>query len=304
MPHIVIAGDRGSGKTTFLTLLYAAQVKSGSARADDFRFHAAFESLDEISEVFQQLMSGSFPDSAAKEGIRGITFHLGYRKQGLGIVSRLRSRGWTPGASASLHFILLRDLDEEMARFRKGSSLANAALRDVLGSEAVAILVDSGKLVLRDEDRQLGPMGKYDAAVDSLLTALQRSRGHGSRRRLHPIFIFSKFDSVDPEALRAANVEGSPPGVRETGPRTRYAEALLDRNLPMAVARVRAREARGLYFAKPSYFFSWVRTEPAGPRERVRLLRGEGGGWEPDYSKEEYVALLECLWKIATKAAQ
>src|SRR5881396_208491 len=125
MPHIVIVGDRDSGKTTFLALLYAAQVKSGATRADDFRFHVGLESLEEISEVFQQLMAGSFPDSAAKEGINSITFHMASRKAGLGRLSRLRSRGWNPGASASLHFVLVRNLNDEMARYRAGGSLAN-----------------------------------------------------------------------------------------------------------------------------------------------------------------------------------
>jgi len=306
MPNIVIVGDRESGKTTFLALLYAAQVKSGSGASDAFRFHAAFESLDEISGVFQELMSGSFPDSVTKEGIRGITFHLGYRRPGLGILSRLRSRGWTPSASASLHFILLRNLEEEMARFRGGSSLTDATLRDVLESDAVAILVDSTKLGVKDEDRQLGPMGRYDAAVESLLTALHRSGVHGGRRRLHPIFIFSKFDSVEPAALRAAQVEGAPPDVQKTGPRTAYAQALLDYNLPKTMARVRAREPRGLQFAKSSYFFSSVRTEAAaaGRKTKVRLRPSGGAGWEPDYSGEEYLALLECFWRIATNAEE
>lgn len=306
MPHVVIVGDRDSGKTSFLALLYLAQVRSGSDTADDFRFHVAFESLDEISDAFQQLMSGSFPDSATKEGIRGITFHLGYRRSGLGILSRLRSHGWTPGASASFHFILLRNLDEEMARFRSGSSLANAALRDVLESDAVAILVDSTKLCVKDEDRQLGLMGRYDSAVESLLTALHRSRIHGGRRRLHPIFIFSKFDSVDPAALRAAHVEGAPPNVQKTGPRTAYAQRLLDYNLPKTMARVRAREPRGLQFAKSSYFFSSVRTEgaAAGRRTKVRLRPTGGAGWEPDYSADEYLALLECFWRIAIDAEE
>lgn len=303
MPHIVIVGDRGSGKATFLALLYATQVKSGSDRADEFRFHVAYESLEEISGVFQQLMSGSFPDSAAKEGIRGISFDLGYRRPGLGILSRLRSRGWTPGASASLHFILLRNVEDEIARFHKGSSLANAALRDVLESDAIAILVDSRKLAVNDEDSQHGSMEKYDTAVESLLSAMLRSRGHGVRRRLHPIFVFSKFDSVDPEALGVAKVEGSPPEVRRSGPRAAYAEALLDRNLPKTMASVRVHEPRDLNFAKPSYYFSWVRTDGAGPgrRERVRLRRTGGGGWEPDYSRDEYLALLEFLGKISAQ---
>jgi len=304
MPNIVIVGDRESGKTTFLAFLYTAQVRSGSDRADDFRFHVAYESIDEISGVFQQVMSGNFPDSAAKEGIRSISFHLGYRRSGWGIWSRLRSPGWTPGAPASLQFILLRNLEDEMDRFRKGSSLGNAMLRDVLGSEAIAILVDGRKLARAGEDRQLGPMGKYDGAVEALLTALQRSRGRGSGTSLHPLFVFTKFDAVDPGALRAAAVEGEPPEVRKAGLRTAYGEALLDHNLPNTMARVRAPEPHGMRFTTPSYFFSWVRTEAAAPgrRERIRLRRGEGGGWEPDYSKDEYLALLECLWRIARDA--
>jgi len=306
MPNIVIVGDRDSGKTTFLALLYAAQVKSGSDRADDFRFHVAFESLDEISGVFQQVMSGNFPDSAAKEGIRGITFHLGYRKSGFGILARLRSRGWTPGAPASLRFVLLRNLEDEMDRFRKGSSLTNAMLRDVLESDAIAILVDGRKLVLADEDRQLGAMGKYDGAVEALLAAMQGSRGRGSRRSLHAIFVFTKFDSVDPKVLHAANLEAAPPEMKKTGPRAAYADALLDHNLPNTMARVRARQNRGATFTTPSYFFSWVRTDAASPgrRERIRLRRSDGGGWEPDYSKDEYLGLLECFWEIARDAGK
>src|SRR5438046_2294320 len=82
MPHVVIVGDRESGKATFLSLLYATQVKSGSDASDAFRFHADVDSLDEISEAFEQLMSGNFPDSATKEGMRGVKFQRGDRMAG------------------------------------------------------------------------------------------------------------------------------------------------------------------------------------------------------------------------------
>ena len=304
MPHVVIVGDRGSGKTTVLALLYAAQVKSGATRADDFRFHVGLESLEEISEVFQQLMSGSFPDSAAKEGITSITFHMASRKAGLGLLSRLRSQGWNPGASASLHFVLLRNLDDEMARYRTGSSLANTKLRDVLESDAMIILVDSTKLVASGQEDPVAAMTTYDAAVESLVSAVQRSRGRGSVRRFHPIFIFSKFDSVHKEALRGAGLDGTPPTIRETSRRAAYARALLDTNLKKTIARITAREVQGVRFATPSYFFSRVATEEAtgNRKERVRLRQTQGGGWEPDYSADEYLALLESLRKIATEA--
>ncbi len=306
MPRIVIVGDQGSGKTTFLALLYAAQVKSGSDAADDFRFHVTFDSLDEITNIFQQLMSGSFPDSAAKEGIHEISFRLGYGRPRLRILSRLRSRQRPLGDSASFHFILLRNLADEISRFRSGSSVANWNLRDVLESDAIAILVDSGKLAVGAENPRLGSMENYDAAVESLLSTIQRSRTQGGRDLLYPIFIFSKFDSVKPEALRAANVEGTPPGVRETGPRTAYARALLDSNLPKTMATIGSRDPRGRKFPKPSFFFSWVHTESAGPgrAERIRLRRSGAAGWELDYSKDEYLAFVECLRKFAPHAEE
>src|SRR5437867_547465 len=79
VPRVVIVGDRNSGKTTFPGLLYAAQVKFRPDKADGLRFHAAFESLDEISGVGQRLPSGSFPDAATKEEAREIASRPGRR---------------------------------------------------------------------------------------------------------------------------------------------------------------------------------------------------------------------------------
>jgi len=300
--RVVVVGDRDSGKTTFLGLLHTTQVKSGSDRADDFRFHATFDSLDEITNVFLGLMSGNFPDSAAKEGIHEVTFRLGYRKPGLGILSRLRPRGWDTEAFTSFHLILVRAMEDEHSRSRGGrSSSPSATSRDVFESDAMVIMVDASKLASAGEDPALGPMGKYDAVIDSLLAAIQRSREHGGRKQLHPIFVFSKFDRIEPEALQLANLEGAPPKVGKAGPRAAYAQALLDRNLPKTMAKVRARDRQGQRFARPSYFFSWVRTDPPAPGrvERVRLRRSGAVGWEPDYSRDEYLAFLECIWDIA-----
>jgi len=306
VPRVIIVGDKNSGRTTFLGLLYTAQVKSGSDKADDFRFHAAFESVDEITGVFERLMSGSFPDAATKEGIREVTFRLGYRRPGRGMLSRQRSQGWASNAFDSFHLVVLKAFEDEMARPGERNSIADVTLRDALSSDAMVVMVDARKLATADEDPPLAPLGKYDATVESLLSAIQRSREHGARGLFHPIFVFSKFDRVDPEALRLAALENAPPAVSKKRPRAAYAKALLDRNLPKTMAKLVARERRGLEFAVPSYFFCWVRTGEAesGGAERVRLRRSGAVGWEPDYSSDEYLAFLECLWDIAahTKA--
>ncbi len=132
MPRVVIVGARDSGKTTFLGLLYAAQVKFGSERADDFRFHASFESLDEISGVFQRLMSGAFPDSATKEGVREVTFRLSPPRPTFGILSR-RRRDSVSDDSDLFRLIVLKSFEDEVARsLEPSSSIGHMTLNEAL----------------------------------------------------------------------------------------------------------------------------------------------------------------------------
>ncbi|HEX9567590.1 MAG TPA: hypothetical protein VGA48_08365 [Thermoplasmata archaeon] len=304
MPRVVIVGDRNSGKTTFLGLLYTAQVKFGSEKADDFRFHASFESLDEISGVFQRLMSGGFPDSATKEGVREVTFRLSPPKPKLGILSR-RRRNSVSDDSDLFRLILLKSFEDDVARsLEPGSSVGHMTLNEALVSDAIVIMVDATELAVSDEDAGHAPMAKVDAAVEALLTAIQRSRAHGEATLLHPIFAFSKFDRVDPDSLRLLNLDAAPPDIRRRGPHAAYGKALVDRNLPKTIAAIEARKDRGLRFGAPAYFFSWVRTDnTASARgEKIRLRHSGAVGWEPDFSSEEYLAFLTCLGDIAADA--
>src|SRR5437867_12202266 len=106
-------------------------------------------------------------------------------------------------------------------------------------------MVDATELAVSDEDARNAPLAKVDAAVESLLTAIQRSRAHGEATALHPIFVFSKFDRVDSNSLRLLNLESAPPDVRRRGPHLAYGRALADRNMPKTIAAINARKDRG-----------------------------------------------------------
>jgi len=301
MPRVVIVGNRNSGKTTFLGLLYAAQVKFGSEKADDFRFHASFESLDEISGVFQRLMSGAFPDSATKEGVREIAFRLSPRRSRLGILSR-RGRNPVSDNADLFRLILLKSFEDDVARsLEPGSSIGHMTLTEALISDAVVIMVDATELAVADGDAPLAPMAKLDAAVEALLTQIQRSRAHSAAASLQPIFVFSKFDRVDPDSLLLVNLESAPPDVRKRGPHAAYGKALADRNMPKTIAAIEPRRDRGLRFGTPAYFFSWVRTDHpvSGRGEKIRLRHSGAVGWEPDFSSDEYLAFLTALGDLA-----
>jgi len=48
MNSALIVGDQGSGLTTFVGLLYTAQVRLGTEAADKFRFHADRDTIQQL----------------------------------------------------------------------------------------------------------------------------------------------------------------------------------------------------------------------------------------------------------------
>jgi hypothetical protein len=298
MLKVVIVGERHSGKATLLGLLYMTQVRFGSDITDEFRFHVPSESLEAISFVFQQLMSGAFPDPVTKQGIHQIHFQLSYRNPG-GILSRFRGRRWASQDSPSLRFIIQGGQDDEFSRVVQGTPIEEERWKDVYDSDVVIILVDGTKLGVPDEKKPAGPMSAYDGAVDSLLGLVQRPSEPEIRKKIHPILVFSKFDRVKPDVLSSANIGTEPPSSQEARARASYAEALLEHNLPRTLARIRTRASDAIPFAKPTSFFTWVRTNTApGHPEKMEFGRSEDGSWELKYSRHEYLSLLECLKEI------
>ena len=301
MFQVVVLGDPNSGKTTFLGLLYATQVRSGSDTEDRFRFHVGLESLPEITFIFEQLMSRNFPEAATKKGITEVSFDIGLSRAHSSFFRR--EEEWKSSASSTIRFRLLRTQEEGESR-ETGSWSMDEKARAFLENDAVVILVDSAKLAGSGGDPQVSPMSRYDTKVDRLLNPVQRVQESGKTGLLHPIFMFSKFDRVNPEVLRAAKLAPEPPRVDKTGRRAAYAEALLKLNMPQTLTTVKSREGGGVKLGKPAYFFSWVRTEELVPGQqgKIRLRRGDLTGWEPDYSNEEYLAFLEHLAEIAHRS--
>ena len=301
MVQVLIVGDHESGKATFLTLLYAAAVKSGSGKADEFRFHAPIESMETASLLFQQLMAGAFPDAVTKQGIHELILQVDSSRSRGGLLSRIRGKEG-PSTLSELRFTLLGALDEELPLILKGSVTAIGGWKNILDGDVVTLLVDSTKLAAKVEGSELSPMSEYDASAETLMSAIQHLRQRDDRRLVYPAFAFTKFDRVNPDVLKAAKVGSSPPRVDDRA-RTTYAEALLGHNMPKSSALIRGRVKEGPGFAKPAYFFSWVRTEGSQPgrADRIRLRRAELSGWEPEYPREEYFAYLGYLENIASR---
>lgn len=306
MLRVAIVGDRGSGKTTFLGLLYAAMVSSGSGRGDELRFHVAYESLDEITALFQRLMSGGFPDAATKEGLRELRVELDASRTGHGLRSRLGSGKDGVARATEVRFDLLGSLEDASRALHGGSTFGTGPWRDALDADVLVMLVDGSQLPAKGAGTESEPTAGWDARFEALLVAIQRWRSSGGRPLLHPVFVLSKVDSVRPDVLQAVGVESAPPGPGKARLREAYAHALLDPNVPRTLAMLRGPTGKKLRFAPPTYVFSRVRTqtEGSGAPLRIRLRRAESGGWEPEYSKDEYVAFLRGLAAIASETKE
>src|SRR5207247_11458020 len=99
-----LLGDRASGKTTFLGLLYAAQVKYGTGVQDDFRFHAPLASLNVMSAVYEGMKDARFPSATLKEEITELGFIFGYLRKVVGkLPYYVRQQNWV-GPFSTLRF--------------------------------------------------------------------------------------------------------------------------------------------------------------------------------------------------------
>lgn len=299
---VAIVGDHGSGKTTFLGLLYATLVRSGSSREDALRFSVAYDSMEEIGGLYQGLMSGGFPDTATKEGIHELRLELGSPRSKHGLL-RLGSRKWAADAATTVRFCLPGSLDEATPGLHGGSTFGTGRWRDVLDADAVVFMVDGTKLAPKPEGQAAGPMAAYDGRIDSLITSIRRWRSRGGREVVHPLFVVSKFDRVASAVLHAAGLDPTPPPVSKSGARAAYAKAILEPNLPRTLATLRDTGKGKPRFATADTFFTSVALEKAAPGEppKIRLRRTDGAGWEPDYTQPEYLAFLDRLARIAAE---
>lgn len=297
---VAIVGDHGSGKTTFLGLLYATLVRSGSSREDDLRFSVAYDSMEEIGGLYQRLMSGGFPDAATKEGIHELRVNLGSSRSKHGLL-RWGPRKWAADAPTTVRFCLPGSLDAATPGLHGGSTFGTGRWRDVLDADAVVFLADGTKLGPKAEGKAAGPMAPYDGRIDALITSIRRWRSRGGREVVHPLFVVSKFDRVAPPVLHATGLDPAPPPVSKSGARAAYSKAILEPNLPRTLATLRDTGKGKPRFAPADTFFSSVATRAGAPGEppKIRLRRTDGAGWEPDYPQPEYLAFLDRLARIA-----
>jgi len=314
-----ILGDRASGKTTFLGLLYAAQVKYGTGRQDTFRFSATPQALKFMAAVYQNMKDGMFPSATLKDEMSLVEFIFGYRKMIAGpLPTWIKEQRWM-NPFATLDFGAYDVSGEDVQEFIETGVAASPVIQQLLRAFVVVILVDCSKMTTDVDSQLYKRMLKYDGDVATLCVAFQKYKKDENDRMkaqgmnpglpiIYPAIVLSKFDTLRDEVLAKLGLTRGMPAREKKRERKEYAEALLRAFLPQTLSQIRGGKVAGVSFDQTSYFISWIHTEkaeagmaPVGPPRIVRKGFSAEGGAEIDYSYDEYVAFIEHFRDVANK---
>ncbi|HZY70764.1 MAG TPA: hypothetical protein VFF67_07305 [Thermoplasmata archaeon] len=303
MSSALVLGERGSGLTTFLGLLYTAQVRLGVDASDEFRFSADRGSIRRMGEIYSALGTGQFPDSEVGGEHEPVSFVFGFRR---GRFPRLGG----PAGSADREFDSVRIQvggipTDEVAELDRHDAVLDVATRRLLRSPVVVPIVDASSLPDDGAGASAVPVTRFDHSLSATLGLLAKFRAAERRwraRHLFPLFVVTKLDRVRPEVRSRLQV---PEGPVENWPLTaRYivGRRLLHEYLPETARILIERGAAAVSIDRPGWFFSGLRMEERRGGSRIaRRSVPPNGGWEPEYPFEEYKALLLRMSELARR---
>jgi hypothetical protein len=304
MSSALVLGDHGSGVTTFIGLLYTAQVRYGIESEDSFRFHADRETIRMLQDIYGSIGDGHFPELEVDWERRPLSFILGFRRKGLTGMGGSRGK---PDEEFDRVRIQVGGLPvEEIAELRDFDAVLDAPTRRLLRSPILIPLIDSTLLGSENLSPAARRIAKYDATLaktlellKSFLAAAQRKR----ERQLFPLFVATKFDQIDANVLRILHAPADAPTTWSQNEKMDLGQRLLVQYLPQTARTLVTDRHTKLHLASPVWFFTGVRTELSaenGLRIR-RRLRIPHGGWEPEYPFEEFRSFIDRLGVLARR---
>lgn len=313
MPAAVL-GDRACGKTTFLALLYAAQIRytNTPANKDTFRFYAEPGALSFMGDVYNQLKGGSWPQATMKGQKTKVSFTFGFKKMGADLIPKgIQKKDWLNPfmtLNFSVYDVAGEDVNDLIAT--PDGVLSDSIpdeVRDLLESRIVVVLVDASRASAKPRSKTYMDMLEYDRKTATLISLIakynsSRYKDEPAKRKIYPVFVFTKYDSMDKTVL--ANLSGSVegyPSLAEPKKRHEFAEKFMRSFYEQTLALIKGGKLVGVNFDEAIYFFSELSTEFDDKGMGVPKLveMDSGAGHEVEFSYSEYEGFIEHFKKIA-----
>lgn len=302
MGSALVVGDRGSGLTTFLGLLYAAEVRLGTEESDEFRFSADRETIRRLEAIYGELVAGRFPQEDTDWEEHPIAFVLAYRQGGRGLFGGPGSDGQGEFRTVSVRVGGMPAA--ELSELLDHDAVLSDTTRRLLRSPIVIPLVDASRLRPSSDAHVPPELIRYDRGLSRTFALLASFLAAERRRRarvLHPLFVVTKFDRLPAEARSELAVPEGPLSSWPEGTGEEVGARILKRFLPETErSMASAAEGKRVKVETPHWFYSSLELAPGTePPRIVRRSRVPIAGWEPSYPFEEYKRLVHRIAELA-----
>ena len=255
-----IVGDRGSGKSVFVSLL-AKAARDYSNRTDGERFRTFVSSAfsQKTGDIVSSLTSGSWPSATLKGTLSQYNFAFGYRKP---LTQKFRVKSFNKidfniFDIAGEDVALIKQISNRLSRDRSLNLVDELPdnLKQILDCNILVFLIDASKITIEKRTKKSQAMQDYDtvmATLIALVTQYKRRSNNQSKksRKLYPIFVITKTDAIAPNILEAigvprdfalkgghnfiASLAGGDKKERQS-----YASALMKEFFPFTLAQIR-----------------------------------------------------------------
>jgi hypothetical protein len=302
MSSALVLGSRGSGLTTFVGLLYTAQVRLGTQESDEFRFHAERESIRQLEAIYGELGAGRFPVRDANWEEHPLSFMFAFRH---GMLRGLGRNG--PDSDSEFDTVRVQVggmPTEEVAELRAHDAVLEQQTRRLLRSQVIIPLIDATSLrpdAAPAEPPRLTRADRVLAETLDLLGGFLGAERERKARRMYPLFVVTKADEFSGDTLRQLAAPGGIPASWSREDRRAFGSRLLRRHFPLTARFLEGPQPRGAFAMAPAeWFFSSLAIDDTGPELKIqRRSLAPAGGWEPEYPFEEYRSLINRLGRLA-----
>jgi len=327
-----IIGGRNTGKTVFVSLLATTAINYAVETKEHFRYYTSPEFTTVIHDIVSSLKQRRWPPATLKGSLIEYRFWFGYSRSLSGLLSKFYDSVETLTSLIRKLEIPRRELyniiefglydiaGEDVDIIFRAASLAKERgtsavemvpenLRRVLDCDVLVFLIDSSRVTADIDDPRYREMLEYDGLMASLmsLVAMYRSSRYGAKPgKIFPVFVFTKFDTVDRKVLRAIGIPDNYERwfIEKSRSRDEINERLTEfmkRFYQHTLALVYGGTLMGVELERAQIFVSYLSTELSEEGIPVpRVMRApDGVSYDLAYSRTEYIRFIEYFGKIA-----
>ncbi len=277
---VAIIGAENSGKTVFVSLLYASMIKFSTESAGNFRFSTNPNIQKIIGDRYNDLRSGNWPKKQIK---KKVIFTLGFELRSIGNKLKGFFNPSHTDTNLSLAFSSFETYDQKRNDVNAANNIATPLISEpkrfdsLVRAKIIIVMLDSSKL---------GRDTNTDEIISKILDKIFRC----NKGQIYPIIVYTKFDMIDKKKFKKLKLDHIPPGIIDYDSRKNYCNKIASKYYPNIKDSVSGTD--------PRYYFVNLDVEKDEKGKLIPKI-STYRDFELNYSYDEYKNLIEYLCTIA-----